>query len=1657
MRKLFLLLLTCLSAQAATVQFALTNYDTSMFTGTVQIFPVGDVNAYGAWTVVGLPKRMTTTNGIITTNLLLGNYELRISDIGISNILFAVPNDTSTNIYPVTTRENGGIVISGEHTYNYTPGVFKLTSNDGSVTLTPSSGIGTVDLHSVGGGGGGGASVTTGTNAVATTNAGVVTVNGVTDTNAVLMALRSASSPVLISSNSSGAIYANHGQLSISNGLTVGGSINSGNWGQNGLVGTDGGGNGVPITVDSNLTLSAGVLTARPSSTNTVVIDASLGATAATLTNALNSLQSNSRVMIRGPFTWPTVVSTNGVVIKAMANIHDVANVEIVGEGATLNGTGPGYLITVSNVVNLTVRGVTFTGDKTSGYNYLAGCLGFNGTNVGVTITDNVFTNWIDQALTMCPPNVYGTHQVHIERNRFYNVGTTNATYLGNVPDGTCMSSFMGNDIWVCGNYASNCLRFLEIENCGIQGSGLYFNWHINDNILKNHLGWFFIEASEGDKMDGIEVKGNIVSCTLGTQINYDPACLALYGGSNITIANNIFKNFHGKTDGTVGGVIGFNSYKTNSMDRLLVSGNQIISDWATPCPAIYAVTDPAETNGIYNLDILNNVFDGGVLASQATILAGASNLKIEGNTFRHMLQTANTFCIVLLNTDSGALTQAGRCTNVWVNNNILEDSGSATGTYFLYSYTSKRAINLLEFKHNKLNVIPGTSIGTYMYAGVNVPTYCNVDMQGFLSPTALGLVASRGSIYKKMDGWLADTLYIKESGVAADSSGWTVVYGGGDDVSYGAGTFASAVGATKFTASTTPGGFVGDAFSLTNFPFGTTKTPGTFYVSPTGLSSNSGLTAKDPWNQTNALAGGKTLDGATFIFMNGTYTALDITNTGVKIVAATKWGASISNAPTFGIAVEGTNVTIDGFHIALAGHHGIEMYRSNCIVQNCWIHDSGQTHTSGVGSGTYIASPNGWETIQYNLLENNGFTDGTAQYHGVYIQGGGNIARGNVCRYNWGAGISDGNTGVTNYYSQNLTYKNHFYAVAGSGFDSASKSLMWGNTFIETNYVFYTTTSTSYYITNCIVFGTVGFNAGSVAITGDHNLTNGSLTAGFVTPANGLYWLTSGSAARNIASTAIAGPYDSWSNLQSSVLDVGAFQYNVALSDDTRVLDPSPSTGADYWVKPTSMLIDIAAASVTATGKFVGNASGLTNLVTPYVTAGSGISVSSNYSAGITSFNVVNTGSSGTGVATNGGTWQNGMATNTTFTGSIGTTFTNLTDATGKTVISGPTATHTITNGPNFSPNSIELINSGTASSGNQFYSGSLHFQGQGWKTAATPGSQPVDWFIVNVPVQGTANPTTMLVISNIVNNAAPTEVAHFQSDNSLRMPQTGSIIYLGVNNNGMQLNGGGAIQGWGSTPILVGPQGSATINLQINGVNKWIVDNNSSFDIYPFNDNAADLGDATPHRVRTVHLSSSLTNSSAAGGTGMNFPAAGTGTDGAAAADLKINSAVGTGTGRGGAIRLQTANSATSTGSTANTLADRTYISAKSVTLTESSATLVFNVSLASGKTCGLRVFATTDADDATNFQVNTDTLQVSAVNKAGTVTTAISTIGAQTTTTAVSSGTLTTTWTAVANGNGVDVKCNAVSSLTQTTLATRWRAELDSDDTAISITAQ
>lgn len=84
-------------------------------------------------------------------------------------------------------------------------------------------------------------------------------------------------------------------------------------------------------------------------------------------------------------------------------------------------------------------------------------------------------------------------------------------------------------------------------------------------------------------------------------------------------------------------------------------------------------------------------------------------------------------------------------------------------------------------------------------------------------------------------------------------------------------------------------------------------------------------------------------------------------------------------------------------------------------------------------------------------------------------------------------------------------------------------------------------------------------------------------------------------------------------------------------------------------------------------------------------------------------------------------------------------------------------------------STDGVILTNTTAAAAGAQQQSPRLRLTGQGWKTTATAASQTVDWIIENQPVQGAANPTSILVFSSQVNGAGYAAKLSLGSDGSL------------------------------------------------------------------------------------------------------------------------------------------------------------------------------------------------------------------------------------------------------------------------------------------------
>ena len=349
-----------------------------------------------------------------------------------------------------------------------------------------------------------------------------------------------------------------------------------------------------------------------------------------------------------------------------------------------------------------------------------------------------------------------------------------------------------------------------------------------------------------------------------------------------------------------------------------------------------------------------------------------------------------------------------------------------------------------------------------------------------------------------------------------------------------------------------------------------------TRFASPSGSAANDGLSTNSPWSLSYALSQGGASTRITLL--PGTYPSIEISLAGTMLVSQTKWAARVVGSPgAHGIWTDTNvaNVTIDGIEVAGSALDGIHLNGSNSIVRHCWVHDS-----SGYGVSAR-RNPN--TLIEGNLIERNGSAPAGGQ--GIALSGTNCIVRGNVIRYNQGWGCMayeapPASSAECDFYN-NLVYGN------GSGL------VVWSPTG-QTNYVFNNTIVSqtnnclaSYYgnlfVTNNILMGSATSPAISLfdgaSVWADYNLVNASISTdgphdvvtanpGFVNTGAGLYWLTASSPARGAANPVVIPPLDFFGKSESFVTDVGAFQYNNALANDTRILGPSATNGADYWAQ---------------------------------------------------------------------------------------------------------------------------------------------------------------------------------------------------------------------------------------------------------------------------------------------------------------------------------------------------------------------------------------------------------------------------------------------------------------------------------------------------------
>lgn len=391
--------------------------------------------------------------------------------------------------------------------------------------------------------------------------------------------------------------------------------------------------------------------------------------------------------------------------------------------------------------------------------------------------------------------------------------------------------------------------------------------------------------------------------------------------------------------------------------------------------------------------------------------------------------------------------------------------------------------------------------------------------------------------------------------------------------------------------------------------------------------STVSGLSPTSAW-KTPSYAISRVSANNTIIVLDGVYSNNIVFNgsakSGIVLKSQNKWKARITGTAAYNdhnvrFAYGVSNVVLDGFEIAYSYRDNVkvEEYCNFNTIQNCWIHHAGRGNPNWVtntganfsGQGLYMTGFTYGNLFQNNLSENNGAWIG--HDHGIYLSGTNHIVRNNVFRYNLAYGIQLYNDSVNNCCKDikvynNLVYNNGWWmnkpfdgrclAVYTSGYATLPfTNYIYNNTFIcdkapsGANGYLVDMVGTVFFINN-ILLSPNGFDvynsrpatawldynlftnkpnfltntsAQQYVVDGGHNRYNVS-SAGFLNPANGLYWLNSTSYARNMALGYYCGSIDFFSNPQTNVFDVGFSQYNTTYAGDTRNL--SITNGANYW-----------------------------------------------------------------------------------------------------------------------------------------------------------------------------------------------------------------------------------------------------------------------------------------------------------------------------------------------------------------------------------------------------------------------------------------------------------------------------------------------------------
>lgn len=147
-----------------------------------------------------------------------------------------------------------------------------------------------------------------------------------------------------------------------------------------------------------------------------------------------------------------------------------------------------------------------------------------------------------------------------------------------------------------------------------------------------------------------------------------------------------------------------------------------------------------------------------------------------------------------------------------------------------------------------------------------------------------------------------------------------------------------------------------------------------------------------------------------------------------------------------------------------------------------------------------------------------------------------------------------------------------------------------------------------------------------------------------------------------------------------------------------------------------------------------------------------------------------------------------------------------------------------TITRAPssNTPIDGLRLQDTTTASSGNQQYSPSVHFSGQGWKTNATAASQSVDMYAYAVPVQGASAPGAQLNLDAQIAGGSQFTIWTLSTDINSGGNTAG--ILNGVTTSQLELNVNGSTVGnlfANASLVQVGSITNVPVRVLVNNAN--------------------------------------------------------------------------------------------------------------------------------------------------------------------------------------------------------------------------------------------